>query len=165
MQYCACVVSGHSQVDSCAAAFQALSEPTRLRIMALLCRARRELCVCEFVDALEEPQYHVSRSLKILEQAGLVTERREGKWVHYGLSSGLDAFRDLALKAIAAIPDKVLANDQRELKAAPQTPGEWEVFVGSPQDASIEPPKPRTVAMNGSIELKQLPSLKLERTE
>lgn len=116
MQYCACVVSGHSQVDSCAAAFQALSEPTRLRIMALLCRARRELCVCEFVDALEEPQYRVSRSLKILEQAGLVTERREGKWVHYGLSSGLDAFRDLAFKAIAAIPDKVLANDQRELK-------------------------------------------------
>ena len=83
--------------------------------MALLCRAGRELCVCEFVDALEEPQYQVSRSLKILQKAGLVAERRVGKWVHYGLPAGLDAFREMALKATAAIPEEVLAKDQREL--------------------------------------------------
>ncbi len=108
-------MSGQKPVGSFAAAFQALSEPTRLRIMALLCRAGRELCVCEFVDALEEPQYAVSRSLKILHDAGLVIERREGKWVHYGLPSGLDPFRELALKAIAAIPKEAIANDRREL--------------------------------------------------
>jgi ArsR family transcriptional regulator len=104
-----------SQVEGFAGAFRALSEPARLRIMALVCRTGRELCVCEFVDALEEPQYHVSRSLKILQKAGLVAERREGKWVHYGLPVGLDSFRELALKAIAAIPKEVLAKDQREL--------------------------------------------------
>ena len=71
--------------------------------------------MCEFVDALEEPQYQISRSLKILHKAGLVIERREGKWVHYRLPSGLDAFGELTLKAITAIPEEVLAKDQREL--------------------------------------------------
>ncbi len=108
-------MSRQTQVASFAAAFQALSEPTRLRIAALLCRAGRDLCVCELVDALEEPQYHVSRSLRILQKAGLVAERREGKWVHYGLPTGLDPFRELALKAAAAIPEAVLAKDRREL--------------------------------------------------
>jgi len=97
------------------AASQALSEPTRLRIMALLCRAARELCVCEFVDALEEPHHHISRSLKILRKAGLVSERREGKWVHYRLPPGLDSFGELTLKAITAIPEEVLAKDQHAL--------------------------------------------------
>jgi ArsR family transcriptional regulator, arsenate/arsenite/antimonite-responsive transcriptional repressor len=115
MQQSASIVSGQRKLEGFAEAFQALSEPTRLRIMALVCRAGRELCVCEFVDALEEPQYHVSRSLKILQKAGLVTERREGKWVHYGVPPGLDAFREMALKAIAAIPEEVLTRDQREL--------------------------------------------------
>ena len=104
-----------TQLETFAAAFQALSESTRLRLVALLCRAGRDLCVCECVDALEEPQYHVSRSLRILQKASLVAERRVGKWVHYGLPTGLDSFRELVLKAVAAIPEKVLAKDQREL--------------------------------------------------
>lgn len=108
-------MSRKTQVASFAAAFQALSESTRLRIVALLCRAGKDVCVCELVDALEEPQYHISRSLRILQKAGLVAERREGKWVHYGLPTGLDSFRELALKAAAAIPEAVLATDQREL--------------------------------------------------
>lgn len=115
MQYYASVMSRLTQVERFAATFQALSEPTRLRVVALLCRAGKDLCVCELVDALEEPQYRVSRSLKILQKAGLVAERRVGKWVHYGLPAGLDSFRELALKAAAAIPEDVLAKDQREL--------------------------------------------------
>lgn len=95
--------------------FQALSEPTRLRIVALLHRAGKELCVCEFVDALEEPQYHISRCLGVLKSAGLVTERREGKWVYYGLSKDSDEFQELLLKTIAAIPEAALRRDEREL--------------------------------------------------
>lgn len=97
------------------AIFQAMSDPTRLRLVALLCRAGEELCVCELVDALEVPQYRVSRGLRILHEAGLVAERRQGKWVHYGLPRGRNAFRELMFKAVAAIPENVLANDQREL--------------------------------------------------
>ena len=115
MQYSACIVTGQRQIESFAAAFQALSEPTRLRIMALVCRAGRELCVCEFVDTLELPQYRVSRSLRILQKAGLVAERRAGKWVHYRVRPELDGFHELAIKAIAGIPGDVLAKDQREL--------------------------------------------------
>ena len=103
------------QMQELAAAFQALSEPSRLRMMALFSGAGQELCVCELVDALEEPQYHVSRSLKILEKAGWVTARREGKWVYFGLPSRLDAFRELVLKAIPAIPRELRAKDEREL--------------------------------------------------
>ena len=115
MHYSASVVSNQGTVECIAAGFQALSEPTRLRIVALLGRAGGDLCVCEFVDALEEPQYHVSRSLRILQKAGWVAERREGKWVHYGLPTGLDPFRKMVLKAIAGIPEGVLEKDHREL--------------------------------------------------
>lgn len=104
-----------TQVEKFAVLLQALSEPARLRIMALLCGAGSDLCVCEIVDALEQPQYQVSRNLKILQRARFVAERREGKWVHYGVASGLDRFREMALKAIASIPKQVLASDQREL--------------------------------------------------
>ncbi len=107
---------GKKDFQSFVATFQALSEPTRLRIMALLSQAGRELCVCEFVDALEEPQYHISRSIKILHKAGLLSERREGKWVHYCLPSMSDEFSELTLKAIAGIPEDLLAKDRRELK-------------------------------------------------
>ncbi len=103
------------QIEAFALLLQALSDPTRLRIMALLCGAGRDLCVCEIVDAIEQPQYQVSRNLKILQKAGFVNERREGKWVHYGVASGLDEFRKTALKAIASIPRNSLAHDQREL--------------------------------------------------
>lgn len=115
MQYSACIVTGERQMDDFAATFKALSEPTRLRIMALVCRAGRELCVCEFVDALEEPQYHVSRSLRALRKAGLVAERRSGKWVYYSLPRELDSFHAMALKAVSAIPAAVLAQDLAEL--------------------------------------------------
>ena len=115
MQYCASIMSRKKRWAGAAAAFQALSEPSRLRILALLAGADQELCVCEVVDALEEPQYHVSRSLGILEKAGWVTARREGKWVYFGLPGGLEEFQRRVLKAIAAVPRELLAEDQREL--------------------------------------------------
>lgn len=115
MQYSTSITNIHKQVKGYAAAFQALSEPTRLRIVALLVGAQRELCVCEFVDALEEAQYHISRNMKILLKAGLVAERREGKWVHYGLPPASDSFRQLVLKAIGSMPKELLSKDEREL--------------------------------------------------
>jgi ArsR family transcriptional regulator, arsenate/arsenite/antimonite-responsive transcriptional repressor len=102
-------------MQSYTSTFKALAEPTRLRIVALLLRAQKELCVCEFVDALEEPQYHVSRSLKILQAAGLLMERPEGKWVYYALPPAADDFQRFLLQAIAALPEKTLDKDQREL--------------------------------------------------
>lgn len=64
--------------------FHALSDPTRLRIVALL--ATMELAIGELVVVLAQSQPRVSRHVRILVEAGLVTRRREGAWVFLRLS-------------------------------------------------------------------------------
>jgi len=63
--------------------FKALSDETRLRIVALL--SHGELCVCHLHEALGLSQPNVSRQLAILRAAGVVEDRRDGKWVYYRL--------------------------------------------------------------------------------
>ncbi|MHB8810504.1 MAG: ArsR/SmtB family transcription factor [Desulfobulbaceae bacterium] len=65
---------------------KALTEPIRLRILALL--GEGELCVCELVAVLQLPQSTVSRHLAMLKSAGWVTERRQGVWMYYRLAEG-----------------------------------------------------------------------------
>ena len=66
--------------------FKALADATRLRILKLL--AGGELCVCEIMLALKKPQSSISHNLSILEDAGLVKERKQGKWCFYRISDG-----------------------------------------------------------------------------
>jgi len=61
--------------------FKALADETRLRILKLL--ATREMCVCEVMVALDLTQPTASHHLGLLENAGLVKARKEGKWVFY----------------------------------------------------------------------------------
>lgn len=68
-----------------AAFFQALADPTRLRILALL--RQMELSVGELAQVLGQSQPRVSRHLKILADAGLLERRKEGSWVFLTLSS------------------------------------------------------------------------------
>lgn len=63
--------------------FKALADKTRLRIMRLLSITDRQVCVCEIMDALERPQYQVSKHLNILKHAKLVEGERKGTWVYY----------------------------------------------------------------------------------
>jgi ArsR family transcriptional regulator, arsenate/arsenite/antimonite-responsive transcriptional repressor len=63
---------------------RALSDENRLRIVAMLTSGER--CVCELTAALELGQSLLSHHLKTLKDAGLVTDRREGRWVYYTLS-------------------------------------------------------------------------------
>lgn len=67
-------------------ACKALTEPIRLRILALL--REGELCVCELVAVLRMPQPTVSRHLALLKGAGWVEERRQGVWMYYRLADG-----------------------------------------------------------------------------
>jgi len=97
--------------------FKALSDKTRLRIVSLLLRSGLELCVCEIVDSIGEPQYNVSKHLKELKYAGLIEEKKEGKWVNYGLTASEDRFKKLLFKAIASIPEEILAGDEKKLRA------------------------------------------------
>lgn len=71
-----------SEVD----VFEALADPCRLKILKLL-RAG-ELCVCEIMTALNRPQSSTSHHLSILKDAGLIKERKDGKWSRYRLSDG-----------------------------------------------------------------------------
>jgi len=63
--------------------FHALSDETRLKIVGKLLTG--EKCVCELTDALDAGQSRLSFHLKALKDAGLVSDRRAGRWVHYAL--------------------------------------------------------------------------------
>ncbi len=63
--------------------FHALSDPTRLRILAAL--RNGEQCVCNLMGLLVAQQSRLSFHLKTLKDAGLVNDRREGRWIHYSL--------------------------------------------------------------------------------
>ena len=65
--------------------FKALADETRLKILMLL--DTREMCVCEIMVALNLTQPTASHHLGILETAGLVKDKREGKWVFYSLKN------------------------------------------------------------------------------
>jgi ArsR family transcriptional regulator, arsenate/arsenite/antimonite-responsive transcriptional repressor len=71
-----------------AALFHALSDPIRIEVLGLL--ANGERCVCDLTEALDVAQSRLSWHLKTLKDAGLVSDRREGRWSYYTLER--DAF-------------------------------------------------------------------------
>ncbi len=62
----------------------ALSDPTRLQIVERL--RGGEQCVCELMDVLDAAQSRLSFHLRVLKEAGLVLDRRDGRWVYYTLN-------------------------------------------------------------------------------
>ena len=60
---------------------KALADQTRVRIISAL--LERELCVCELCDSLEVTQSTLSTHLQVIREAGLVSARKEGKWMYY----------------------------------------------------------------------------------
>lgn len=79
--------SRRAQADRAAAArlFHALSDETRLAVLDLL--GNGEQCVCDLQDALDAAQSRLSFHLRVLKDAGLVTDRKEGRWSYYTLSA------------------------------------------------------------------------------
>ena len=69
--------------------FKALSDETRLRILSLLL-VEGELCVCDIIAALGQPQSTVSRHLAYLKKTGWVNDRRCGLWMYYSVAEGRD---------------------------------------------------------------------------
>ena len=64
--------------------FKALSDPNRLRILDRLRSGER--CVCDLQDLLDAGQSLLSFHLKTLRDAGLVIDRKDGRWTHYRLN-------------------------------------------------------------------------------
>lgn len=87
--------------------FAALSDRTRLRLLNLM--RDGEVCVCFFAETLKTNNPKISRHLSYLKRAGLVTARREGKWMHYKISEpknpqAAELF-SATMKIIAADPE------------------------------------------------------------
>lgn len=73
-----------TDVEATLRLFRALGDETRLRLLRRLNGG--EQCVCDLTDELEASQSRLSFHLKTLKDAGLVTDRREGRWVYYAIN-------------------------------------------------------------------------------
>jgi len=65
---------------------KALSDPNRVKIIKML--QHKTMCVCEMQEALQLAQPTVSKHLKVLEEAGLVSYHKDGVWINYHLADG-----------------------------------------------------------------------------
>jgi len=92
----ATTISTITDVDRAVALFHALSDATRLGILDTLKGGER--CVCELQDGLDAAQSRLSFHLRVLKEAGLVTDRVEGRWMYYTIAAGaLAEVHDLAV--------------------------------------------------------------------
>jgi ArsR family transcriptional regulator len=73
-----------SDLRTASRVFHALSDETRLEIVAMLTSGER--CVCDLMGALDAAQSRLSFHLKVLKDAGIVLDRRDGRWVYYSLN-------------------------------------------------------------------------------
>src|SRR5258706_6900904 len=80
--------------------FKALADRTRLRLISLI--ADSEVCVCFFVAILKVSQPKISRHLAYMRRAGIVSARREGKWMHYRLTETPDEHAARIFRAVRA---------------------------------------------------------------
>ncbi len=112
--------------------FAALADPTRLRLLNLM--NGREVCVCYFVEILKQGQPKISRHLAYLRSAGIVSARREGKWMHYSMERPADAkaaaVLDAALASIKA--DQTMQADLARLGRACCEPQQFVTLQGAP---------------------------------
>lgn len=97
--------------------FQALADPIRIRIARLMVVTGDEICLCELVDSLLEPQYKLSRHVKLLRQAGMLMAEKDGRWVYHRLVIGVPHLEDLYV-VIRNLPDSqgVYAEDMERFR-------------------------------------------------
>ena len=98
--------------------FRALADRTRLRLLNLL--SGQELCVCYFIEVLQTSQPKVSRHLAYLRRSGLVSARREGKWMYYRVTTPADSFsaRILCETLEGLAGDPQMQRDRQRLERA-----------------------------------------------
>jgi len=96
-------VATHSRTERSIELFHALSDETRLEIIELLRNGER--CVCELTDTLDAAQSRLSFHLRVLKDAGIVRDRKDGRWVHYELDP--EAFDEMEA-LVSAMKPRVL---------------------------------------------------------
>lgn len=112
--------------------YKALGDVVRLKILQML--STKEMCVCEIIDQLAMSQPAVSHHLKILKQAGLLKDSREGKWIYYALRSEvfketfaveelttIEAYAEPLKLQLANMPGPLVRTDQAVCEKLEQT--------------------------------------------
>jgi ArsR family transcriptional regulator len=95
--------------------FKSLSDETRLRILKLL--ENGELCVCDIFSALDMVQPKVSFHLSVLKEAGLIKDRKAGRWVHYSLDDSDMLRRFLLHTVMERVSEDAVRDDMARLRA------------------------------------------------
>jgi ArsR family transcriptional regulator len=91
-----------SDLDRAVSLFHALSDATRLSILELLRDGER--CVCELQDDIDAAQSRLSFHLRVLKEAGIIADRREGRWAYYRIVP--EALREVHDLTVAMQPKK-----------------------------------------------------------
>jgi ArsR family transcriptional regulator, arsenate/arsenite/antimonite-responsive transcriptional repressor len=96
--------------------FRALDDPNRLRILKML--EGRELCVCEVRAVLGLSASTVSKHLTILRDAGLILDRKDGKWVNFKLNRAANGLVQQILGVLrnGLMDEKQVAQDREKVK-------------------------------------------------
>ena len=94
--------------------FKALSEETRLKMLKIM--GKGEICVCDLVSVLNVSQPKISFHLNVLKEAGLIKDRKQGKWVHYSINDSDMFKRFLMLSVLERISDETMKENLSKLK-------------------------------------------------
>lgn len=118
--------------------FKALADRTRLRLLNLM--AAGEVCVCFFVEVLGTNQPKISRHLAYLRRAGVVAARREGKWMHYRITTPENAHAARVFNEVMTWlgEDRDMQKDRARMSSiccAPRMPVRLQ---GAPRPAGID---------------------------
>jgi ArsR family transcriptional regulator len=118
--------------------FAALSDRTRLRLLNLM--DGREVCVCYFVEILSQSQPKISRHLAYLRRAGIVSARREGKWMHYRIVAPSHAGAARILRETLAVigEQRAMRTDLVRLSKACCAPQKTSALDGAPLPNPVE---------------------------
>lgn len=118
--------------------FAALADRTRLRLLNLM--NGKEVCVCYFVEILEQSQPKISRHLAYLRRAGIVAARREGKWIHYKIVAPKHAGAARILNETLSVlgEDKAMQVDHSRLSKACCAPQRVSGLAGAPIPTQVE---------------------------
>ncbi|WP_435234615.1 ArsR/SmtB family transcription factor [Psychromonas sp. PT13] len=87
-------------------ALKALAEPHRLRLFWLLIHVDQRITVAEAMDVTKDTQYNVSRNLKMLYKAGLLTQEKCGKWVYYTLAEQKRPHWSFIVESVRSLPSE-----------------------------------------------------------
>jgi ArsR family transcriptional regulator len=125
-------MAGKSSSFSMEQFFQALGDNTRLRLLNLM--GDQEICVCYFVEILEQGQPKISRHLAYLRRAGIVEARRDGKWMHYRIvmPPNIGAAQVLRQTLTWLREQRAMQSDRARLSRACCSPAKFVALQGAP---------------------------------